>query len=177
MRSTRCSAVSVLSLSSGSPVAAHAAPYPEDPAPDAAPDTSIVVTASRTPVAQDRVSSTVTVSDEAAIRQAQSSAVTDLSVRTPGISMSRNGGYGAATSSRIRGADAGQSVMVIDGMRSSDPSATSGGYAFANSSVDDIERIEVSRGPQSISWGSDAIGGVINVTTRRAEKPSEGGSA
>jgi vitamin B12 transporter len=177
MRLTRCSAVSVLSLSLGLPVAAHAARYPEDPAPDAAPDTSIVVTALRTPVAQDRVSSTVTVLDEAAIRQAQPLAVTDLLVRTPGISLSRNGGYGAATSLRIRGADAGQSVMVIDGMRLSDPSATSGGYAFANLLVDDIERIEILRGPQSILWGSDAIGGVINVTTRRAEKPLEGGLA
>ncbi|GAO53658.1 TonB-dependent siderophore receptor [Novosphingobium sp. MD-1] len=177
MRLTRCSVVSALSLSLGLPVAAHAAPYPEDPAPDAAPDTSIVVTALRTPVAQDRVSSTVTVLDEAAIRQAQPLAVTDLLVRTPGISLSRNGGYGAATSLRIRGADAGQSVMVIDGMRLSDPSATSGGYAFANLLVDDIERIEILRGPQSILWGSDAIGGVINVTTRRAEKPLEGGLA
>lgn len=177
MRLTRCSVVSVLSLSLGLPVAAHAAPYPDDPASDAAPDTSIVVTALRTPVAQDRVSSTVTVLDEAAIRQVQPLALTDVLVRTPGISLSRNGGYGTATSLRIRGADAGQSVMVIDGVRLSDPSATSGGYAFSNLFVDDIERIEILRGPQSILWGSDAIGGVINVTTRRAEKPLEGSLA
>jgi vitamin B12 transporter len=64
--------------------------------------------------------------------------------------------------------------MVIDGIRLSDPSMTSGGYGFSNLFVDDIERIEVLRGPHSILWGSDAIGGVINVTTRKAEKPLEG---
>ncbi|MCT2401427.1 TonB-dependent receptor plug domain-containing protein [Novosphingobium mangrovi (ex Huang et al. 2023)] len=144
---------------------------------DEAPDSSIVVTALRTPVAQDRVSSSVTVLDEAAIVENQPIALTDILLRTPGISLSRNGGYGTVTSLRIRGADGGQTVMVLDGMRLSDPSSTAGGFGFANLLLDDAERIEILRGPQSILWGSDAIGGVVNVTTRKPEKALEGSFA
>lgn len=146
-------------------------------AEEAEPRSSIVVSALRTPVEQTRVASSIVVLDETAIRQEQPIALTDILIRTPGISLNRNGGYGTATSLRIRGADAGQSVMVIDGMRLSDPSATAGGYGFSNLLIDDIERIEILRGPQSILWGSDAIGGVVNVTTRKTEKPLEGGFA
>jgi len=156
--------------------AAHADEAPAN-GPGTAPDTSIVVTALRAPVAQDRNSATVTVLDERAIVQAQPIAVSDILLRTPGISLSRNGGYGTATSLRIRGADAGQTVMVIDGMRLADPSSTAGGYAFSNLMIDDIERIEILRGPQSILWGSDAIGGVVNVSTRKPERPLEGSMA
>lgn len=149
----------------------------DEPAPGEAPGTSIVVTALRSPVEQSRVSATVTVLDEVAIRQLQPIALTDLLLRTPGISLSRNGGFGTATSMRIRGADSSQTVMVIDGVRISDPSATGGGYSFSNLLIDDIERVEILRGPQSILWGSDAIGGVVNVLTRRAERPLEGSMA
>lgn len=142
-----------------------------------APDISIVVTALRSPVDQREVSATVTVLDEAAIRAQQPIALTDLLLRTPGISLTRNGGFGTATSLRIRGADSSQTVMVIDGVRISDPSATGGGYSFSNLLIDDIERVEILRGPQSILWGSDAIGGVVNVLTRRAEKALEGSMA
>lgn len=137
----------------------------------------IVVSALRTPVAADRVADSVTLLDEAQIVAAQPIALTDMLLRTPGISISRNGGYGTTTSLRIRGADAGQSVMVIDGMRLSDASSTAGGYGFANMFVDDAERIEILRGPQSILWGSDAIGGVVNVRTRRPTEPLEGSFA
>lgn len=139
-----------------------------------APAETVVVTAFRAPVSQDDNSASVTVLDAESIAQAQPIAVSDILLRTPGISISRNGGYGAATSLRIRGADAGQTVMVIDGMRLSDPSSTAGGYGFSTLMLDDIERIEILRGPQSILWGSDAIGGVVHVTTRRPEKPIEG---
>ncbi len=142
-----------------------------------APDPGIVVMAFRAPVLQERNSASVTVLDEEAIVAAQPIAVTDILLRTPGISLSRNGGYGTATSLRIRGADAGQTVMVIDGMRLSDPSSTAGGHGFSSLMLGDIERIEILRGPQSILWGSDAIGGVINVITRRPEKPLEGSFA
>lgn len=146
-------------------------------AEDAGTDEGIVVTALRTPVAADRVSATVTVLDEPAIVALQPVALTAALLRTPGISASRNGGYGTTTSLRIRGADAGQSVMVIDGMRLSDPSSTAGGYGFSNLLLDDIDRIEILRGPQSILWGSDAIGGVVNVRTRRPAAPLEGSVA
>jgi vitamin B12 transporter len=166
LRITTLAAVSALSTLSAAPALA-----------DEAPDESIVVTAFRAPVAQARNSASVTVLDEQAIVKAQPIAVSDILLRTPGISLSRNGGYGTATSLRIRGADAGQTVMVIDGMRLADPSSTAGGYAFSNLMLDDLERIEILRGPQSILWGSDAIGGVVNVSTRKPEKPLEGSMA
>ncbi|MCW1383722.1 TonB-dependent receptor [Novosphingobium sp. KCTC 2891] len=172
MRLAQYPVVSVLAL-----LAASASPALAESVPGEAADSSIVVTALRSPVEQDRVSATVTVLDEAALRQQQPIALTDLLVRTPGISLTRNGGFGTATSLRIRGADSSQTVMVIDGVRISDPSATGGGYSFSNLLIDDIERVEILRGPQSILWGSDAIGGVVNVLTRRAEKPLEGGMA
>lgn len=160
--------------------AAPATPALAQTAPELAGDKGnegIVVTALRTPLAVERISSNVTVLDEEAIVALQPVAVTDALLRTPGISLSRNGGYGTTTSLRIRGADAGQSVMVIDGMRISDPSSTAGGYGFSNLFTDDIDRIEILRGPQSILWGSDAIGGVVNVRTRRPTRPLEGSFA
>ena len=169
MRSTRISIACLIALPLAIPAAARAE--------EGDGGSAIVVTALRTPVEQPRVSAIVTVLDEAAIQQEQPIALTDILLRTPGISLSRNGGYGTATSLRIRGADAGQSVMVIDGMRLSDPSSTAGGYGFSNLLVDDIARIEILRGPQSILWGSDAIGGVISVSTRKPERPLEGSFA
>jgi vitamin B12 transporter len=147
------------------------------PAPDAATDVTegsarrdvrpgeIVVTATRTPLSIDRVAASVTVLDKAAIDRAQDIGVSELLLRTPGVSLSRNGGYGTNTSLRIRGAEADQTVVVIDGVKLNDPSSTGGGYNFANLLVGDASRIEVLRGPQSILWGSQAIGGVVNIVT------------
>src|SRR5689334_21454629 len=145
MRFARISIACLISLPLTLPATGHAE--------EAGGDHSIIVTSLRTPVEQRRVSAIVTVLDEEAIRQQQPIALTDILLRTPGISLARNGGYGTTTSLRIRGADAAQSVMVIDGMRLSDPSATAGGYGFSNLLVDDLARIEILRGPQSILWG------------------------
>ncbi len=169
----RISAASTLVLA----LALHPMVASAEEAAEASTADRIVVSALRTPVAADRVADSVTLLDEAQIVAAQPIALTDMLLRTPGISISRNGGYGTTTSLRIRGADAGQSVMVIDGMRLSDASSTAGGYGFANMFVDDAERIEILRGPQSILWGSDAIGGVVNVRTRRPTEPLEGSFA
>lgn len=134
---------------------------------------AIIVNALRVPVAEEKVSTSITVLDQAAIERNQPLAISDILLRTPGISLSRNGGYGTDTSLRIRGANSGQSVLVIDGMRLADPSTTDGGYNFANLFADDIARIETLRGPQAILWGSGSIGGVVSVQTRKAEKPLE----
>src|SRR5690606_21493236 len=64
-------------------------------------------------------------------------------------------------------------VAVIDGVKLNDPAAASGGYNFANLLVGDTERVEILRGPQSIFWGSQAIGGVVNVVTALPRQPFE----
>ena len=140
----------------------------------AADGDSIIVTATRAPLTLDEVPSSIAVLDKAAIDRAQDIGVTELLLRTPGISISRNGGYGTSTSLRIRGAESDHSVVVIDGVKLNDPSSTGGGFNFTNLLAGDIARIEVLRGPQSILWGSQAIGGVVNVVTASPEKSLEG---
>ncbi len=142
---------------------AQEAPRPDAAAPDTGAD--IVVAANRAPVEADRVTASVTVLDKVAIDRAQDLSVADLLLRTPGVSLSRNGGYGTSTSLRIRGAESDQTVVVIDGVKINDPSSPGGGYNFANLLIGDASRIEVLRGPQSILWGSQAIGGVVNIVT------------
>lgn len=149
----------------------------EAPRPDAAAPVTgadIVVAANRAPVDVERAVPSVTVLDKAAIDRAQDLSVADLLLRTPGVSLSRNGGYGTSTSLRIRGAEADQTVVVIDGVKINDPSSPGGGYNFANLLVGDAARIEVLRGPQSILWGSQAIGGVVNVVTPLPTQALEG---
>jgi len=150
----------------GLPVAANAET-------SAADSDTIIVSALRTPVDDTRVSSSVTVLDAGALAAAQPLALTDVLDRTPGISLARNGGYGEATSLRIRGADPAETVVVIDGMRVADPTATNGGFDFSQLFADDIARVEILRGPQSILWGSNAMGGVVNVTTVVPTRPLE----
>ncbi|WP_326525235.1 TonB-dependent receptor plug domain-containing protein [Sphingomonas sp.] len=150
------------------------------PAPDAAATeakdgaAAVVVTATRIPLPADRVTASVTVLDKDAIDRSQDLGVTELLLRTPGVSIARNGGYGTATSLRIRGAESEQTVVVLDGVKLNDPSAIGGGYNFANLLTGDAARIEVLRGPQSILWGSQAIGGVVNIVTPLGERPLEG---
>ncbi|AFN56229.1 vitamin B12 transporter [Zymomonas mobilis] len=135
---------------------------------------SLVVTASRTPEKADQVSSQVTILDKAAIDHSQGMAISDILVRTPGVTVARNGGYGTATSVFIRGAESGQTMMVIDGVRMTDASSTNNGYDFGTLMTGDTSRIEVLRGSQSILWGSQAIGGVVNIVTAMPTKPLGG---
>ena len=148
------------------------------PAPDAAKvdddKPAVIVTATRTATAFERVAASVTVLDKAAIDRAQDVGVAELLLRTPGVSIARNGGHGTATSLRIRGAESEQTVVVIDGVKINDPSSVGGGYNFGNLLVGDATRIEVLRGPQSTLWGSQAIGGVVNIVTPLAKAPLEG---
>ncbi|MDB5702598.1 MAG: TonB-dependent receptor [Sphingomonadales bacterium] len=134
---------------------------------------TVIVTATRLPTPVDQVPASITVIDKAAIDRAQDIGVSDLLLRTPGVTLSRNGGYGTATSLRIRGAETDQTVVVIDGVKLNDPSSAGGGYNFANLLVGDASRIEILRGPQSILWGSQAIGGVVNIVTALPQQPIE----
>lgn len=137
------------------PVAAHA----EDA------DT-IIVSANRTQQTISEVAQSVTVITLDDIATRQSVAVTDLLRSVPGITVTSNGGLGTSTSVNIRGAESDQTVALIDGVKLNDPSTPGGGFNFGNLLTGNIERIEVVRGSQSVLWGSQAIGGVVNIVTR-----------
>jgi vitamin B12 transporter len=98
----------------------------------------------------------------------------------PGVSVNRGGGVGSLTQVRIRGAEGNQTLVLIDGIEANN--TADGEFDFSNLSAEDIERIEVIRGPMSGLYGSNAVGGVINIITRRGQGPftaslrTEGGS-
>ena len=134
----------------------------------------VVVTATRAPVRLDKVGSSVSVLTLGDIRRSQAVGATELLATTPGVTFSRNGALGKATSLYIRGAETDQTVVLIDGVKLNDPSATGGGYNAGNLLIGDISRIEVLRGPQSTLWGGQAIGGVVNMITKEPSKALEG---
>ncbi|UTP40446.1 TonB-dependent receptor [Phenylobacterium sp. LH3H17] len=140
----------------------------------AASVSELIVTANRSPQQADRVGQSVTVLDARDIAASQVAEVSTLLAQTPGVTVSRNGGIGGATSLRIRGAETDQTVVVVDGVKLNDPSQAGGGYNFANLLAGDIARIEILRGAQSTLWGSQAIGGVVNIVTAQAVEPFEG---
>jgi len=125
----------------------------------------LVVTATRTAQPIEKVGASVTVLTQAAIEASQAISVTELLAQTPGVSFTRNGGPGTTTSLNIRGAETQHTVVLIDGVKLNDPSSTQGGFNSGNLLIGDIARIEVLRGAQSTLWGSQAIGGVVNIVT------------
>ncbi|HZD24625.1 MAG TPA: TonB-dependent receptor [Alphaproteobacteria bacterium] len=141
----------------------------------------VVVTASRVPLPAEQVGSAVTVITREEIEQRRKPLVSDLLREVPGVSVNRSGGTGGITDVRIRGAESNHTKVLIDGIEVADPSAGSF-FDFAHLLSGGVERIEVLRGPQSALYGSDAIGGVVNIITPRGEGPAhataalEGGS-
>lgn len=141
-----------------------------------------VVTATRLPTSVDRVGNAITVITEQQIRDRQITSVADVLRMVPGVAVSRLGaGAGPQAQVRIRGAEGNQTLVLIDGIEVNDPSAFSE-FDFGPVLTSGIERVEILRGPQSALYGSDAMGGVINIITRRGKgKPAgyaslEGGS-
>lgn len=130
----------------------------------------IVVTASRTYQPLSQVGQSISIIDQEEITRQQSVAVVDLLRTLPGLTITRNGGLGSVTGVNIRGAESDQTVALIDGVKINDPSAPGGGFYFANMLTGNIARIEVVRGSQSVLWGSQAIGGVINMITRTPDE-------
>ena len=102
----------------------------------------------------------------------QSTVAAEALRAVPGLAIARSGPVGAQTQVRMRGAEANQVLVLIDGVEANDL-ATDDAFSFEHLTTFDIDRIEVVRGPQSALWGSDALAGVINVVTRRPEKPLE----
>jgi vitamin B12 transporter len=128
---------------------------------------TIVITGSRTAQTVDEALAPVTVIDRKQIEARPNDSVTDLLRLVPGLSVVSNGGKGAQTSIFLRGTESDQTLILIDGVRMG--SATTGTAALQNIPPDQIERIEIVRGPRSSLYGSEAIGGVIQLFTRRPD--------
>ncbi len=141
-----------------------------------------VVTATREDTPLDHVGNSVTVVDRATIEQRQYRSLADILQDLPGLTVAASGQFGKASSVFIRGANANGTLVLIDGLRANDPSASGSTFNFSHLLADMIDRVEIVRGPMSTLYGADAYGGVINIITRKGRgKPSgfatvEGGS-
>ncbi|MDC0163993.1 TonB-dependent receptor plug domain-containing protein, partial [Gammaproteobacteria bacterium] len=124
----------------------------------------VVVTATRTAQSVDATLAAVSIIDRQQIESLQPESVTDLLRTVPGMIVSQTGGSGQPVSVFLRGSEADQVLVLIDGVKVG--SATLGSTAFQFIDPNQIERIEVVRGPRSSLYGSDAIGGVIQIFTR-----------
>lgn len=127
----------------------------------------VVVTASRVSQNQDNVLADVTVIESVEIERAGQSTLAELLQTQPGIEISSQGGAGKQSSVYLRGTNASHVVVMIDGLRVN--SATLGTTSFENIPLSQIERIEILRGPASSLYGADAIGGVIQIFTKRGK--------
>jgi vitamin B12 transporter len=128
----------------------------------------VVVTANRDPVPVAEVLASVTVLDREAIAASQAPDLLDLLGRQAGVDIARTGGPGQASTVFLRGGNSSHALILVDGIRVN--AATSGILDFAHLPLAQVERIEIVRGPRAALWGSDAIGGVIQVFTRDPAK-------
>ena len=132
---------------------------------------SVVVSATRVPTPALEVASSITVITAEDIAARQERTISDVLKDVPGLNVVQTGGPGGVTSVFIRGTNSNHTKVLIDGIDVSDPSNSTGAFDFGQLLTPDIERIEVLRGPQSGLYGSDAIGGVINIITRAGSGP------
>ena len=133
----------------------------------ATPGDAVQVIGTRAPTALDRVVSDVVVIERDRIRASSADSIEDLLRREGGMQMSRTGGPGQSAGIQIRGSSSSSTLVLIDGVRVG--SATLGQTDLAGVSLAQVERIEIMRGPGSSLYGADAIGGVVNIVTRRGD--------
>ncbi len=144
----------------------------ETPEEISGPSDPIVVTATRTPTRYNMLIPDVSVVDRETMQQYGPQAqITDALVNEPGVTVNNTGTMGTATTVQIRGASNNQSILLVDGMRLG--SASTGGATWAYIPMQQVGRMEIVRGPTSSSYGSDAIGGVIQLFTRKGEGPTK----
>ena len=151
----RCSAAAIALL----PAAAFAQEAVDDS------ETIIVTAATGAPTSPDMIGQALSTLDRATIETRQAVGIAELLATQPGVTISRNGGLGGFSAVRIRGAEGEQTLALIDGVKVNDPSSPGGGFDFGSLLSGNIDHIEVLRGPNSVPWGSEAIGGVVNVVT------------
>jgi vitamin B12 transporter len=146
---------------------------PADAKPAVAPgqQQALVISPTATVTPIDQVASSVTVITAKDIERDQRRTLPDALSTVPGLNVVQTGGPGGLTSVFMRGTNSNQTKVLIDGIDASDPSNPNGSFDFAHLLTADIAQIEVLRGPQSGLYGSDAIGGVISIITKKGEGP------
>jgi vitamin B12 transporter len=133
----------------------------------------LVITATRLPTPPDEVASSVTVITSDEIEKKQERTLPEILQDVPGLNLVQTGSPGGTASVFMRGTNANHTKVLIDGIEVSDPSSTDGSFDFSQILASDIARVEVLRGPQSGLYGSDAIGGVINIITKTGSGPPQ----
>lgn len=141
----------------------------ESPATDGVRDSAITVLGTGAAVPLWQAGQSVSVVGGAEIASIQGPDVARVLERLPGLAISRNGGLGTTTSVFVRGASSEQLLVLVDGARVTDVAAPGGGYDFANLSATGIAKLELLRGSNSVIWGSEAIGGVLAVTSHQPQ--------
>lgn len=150
--------ISLLALTAATPALAETAESER-------PGDEIVVTASGIEQPRDEVGQAITIIDAATIEKRQTVDVVDLLATTPGVRFSRTGSTGSVAGISLRGAETTQTLVLIDGVKVNDPSGIGDAYDFGHLLTGNISRIEILRGSNSVVHGSQAIGGVVSLTT------------
>jgi vitamin B12 transporter len=153
--------------------------HAQQSARDTARTAPVVVTATRSPLAAERVPSSVSVLTGEELRQEGVTTVADALRRVPGLALVQTGSYGGATSLFIRGGESKYTKVLIDGVPVNE---AGGAFDFSSLTTDNVDRIEIVRGPASVLYGSDAMAGVVQLFTRpgtgrtRVDLAARGGS-
>ncbi|MBM3773507.1 MAG: TonB-dependent receptor [Acidimicrobiia bacterium] len=133
---------------------------------------TIVVSATHVPVARSEAPASVTVITASDLQARQVETVADALRDVPGLTVTRSGGRGSLTALFPRGGSSNYTLVLVDGVRTN---AFGGAFDFAHVPVANVDRIEIVRGPQSALYGSEAIGAVVQIITRRGGAPSLAG--
>ncbi|HTK88275.1 MAG TPA: TonB-dependent receptor [Nitrospiraceae bacterium] len=167
----RTLSIGMCCLSLSCAVLASAEEPARDPAEEPIEVEDVIVSATKTPLPARQVTSAVEVITGEEMQRRKIKTVVDALRLAQGVVAFSNGGPGTLAQVRMRGANSAQTMVVLDGTIMNSP--TDSAFDFANLTAENIERIEILRGAQSMLWGSDAIGGVINIITKRGtEKPT-----
>lgn len=133
----------------------------------------IVVSSSRSAVPVSQMGDAISILDAADIELQQLATLDEALERIPGVAITRSGGVGQNTQVRMRGFTTKHVLVLIDGVKVSNPSEADNQFGIDHLFLDNVERVEVLRGPQSGVYGADAVAGVINVITKRPDGPLE----